>query len=474
MGFLDKAIEIHGDKYDYSQVEYINAHKNVTIVCPLHGPFLQRPDAHIYQKQGCPKCGLKNRKLPQQKSNETFIQQAKEKWGNKYNYEKTQYVKKTQKIVFTCPIHGDVEQLPNLHLRSGCQYCNGRGISKHTVLSFVNIANQIHNGKYNYDKTKFNKINDDIIITCPIHGDFIQRANNHIHLKNGCPLCAKSLSTSLPEQEISNFIQQHYPGPVTQNDRTALDGKEIDIYLPELKLGIEYHGLYFHTETLRGKKHHYDKWKLATEHNIRLIQIYSNEYEQNQPLIESKILYLLGHSNKIHARKTKIVSVDTHDKNEFLTKHHLQGPDSSKICYGLTYNGELVSIMTFGPSRFNKKYKYELLRFCNKSGLSVVGGASKLLTHFRRNYPGSIISYADKRYSNGGLYHSLGFVLDGHTQPSFSYFNIKNNVLYNRMNFQKQYLKDMPGYDPDLTEYEIMQLNHYDRIWDCGQFRFGL
>ena len=123
--------------------------------------------------------------------------------------------------------------------------------------------------------------------------------------------------------------------------------------------------------------------------------------------------------------------------------------------------------MTFGPSRFNKKYDWELLRFCNKRGISVIGGASRLLKYFDKE--GSIISYADKRYSDGGLYRAIGFKLDGETQPSFMYYHINKNKLYNRMKFQKASLKTT---DSSLTEYEIMQKDGFDRIWDAGLMRF--
>ena len=312
---------------------------------------------------------------------------------------------------------------------------------------------------------------DIITITCPKHGDFEQRAGNHVHLENGCPKCVPG-STSKEEKNLLEFVSKHYHGEIVENDRKTLAGKEIDIFIPELLLGIEYHGIYWHLETVHGRNYHYDKWATAKEKGIRLIQIYSTEWEQKRAILESKIINLFGNSKKIMARKTNVVAVGRHDKNQFLTESHLQGPDSSKIWLGLEYLGELVAVMTFGPSRFNKEYKYELVRYCSKRGVTVTGGAGKLLSHFRSGHPGSIVTYADKRYSEGEMYDAIGFRLDGETQPSFSYFNIRNNQLYNRMNFQKQFLKNMPGYSDSLTEYEVMQLNGYDRIWDAGQYRY--
>jgi len=471
--FIDKSNEVHGHKYDYTKVVYQDSHTPVEIVCSIHGSFFQRPHAHINLKQGCPKCGLKNRTIPHKKSATAFIDECKDKWGDKYDYSTTVYNGKTKKITYSCPEHGVVEQYPVRHLKCGCPFCNGRGISKHSLTSFTNIANVIHGNKYDYSKTKFVRMTDDITISCPIHGEFEQRAANHIHLKNGCPKCASAITSSRAEKEIVEFIGSLYNGVIQENVR-ILNGKEVDAFIPEFNLGLEYHGLYWHLETIRGKSHHYEKWATAHAMGIRLFQIYENEWRDKSTIIKSKISGVLGLNKKIGARKTKIIQLDNNTKNEFLDQNHLQGSDSSKIAFGLEFDGKIVACMTFGPSRFNKKYQWELLRFCNVLNTNVIGGAGKLLSHFKAINSGSIISYADKRYSDGGLYHKLGFRLDGETQPSFMYVRIKNSQTYNRMKFQKQYLKDVPGYDENLTEYEIMQLNGYDRIWDAGQYRFVL
>ena len=163
--FIEKAQDIHKEVYDYSQVEYKKAHTNVTIICKKHGPFQQRPDAHIHQKQGCPICGLANRRTPNKKTTEQFILEAKNKWGDKYDYTNTVYVNKQTKLKYVCSKHGEIEQKPFLHIKSGCQFCNGRGISRHSKTSFVNIANEIHKNRYDYSKTKFLRMTDDINIT---------------------------------------------------------------------------------------------------------------------------------------------------------------------------------------------------------------------------------------------------------------------------------------------------------------------
>jgi predicted nucleic acid-binding Zn-ribbon protein len=472
--FVTKARAVHGDRYDYSLVEYRTAHKSVTIVCPDHGPFLQRPDAHLHQRQGCPTCGLANRRLPHRKCTDQFVRAAKEKWGDRYDYTDTQYTNKATKLTYRCSKHGVIEQKPTAHIRSGCPFCNGRGISRHTTTTFTNIATQIHGGKYDYSQVDLNRITDYVTILCPDHGPFRQRANNHIHLMNGCPACDATKSSSRTEKALVEFIRSLDEFEVVENDRKTLHGKEIDAFIPGRSVGFEYHGMYWHLETVVGRKRHWEKANAADAAGIQLVQIYEYEWLNKRPIVESKIRCLLGLGERVFARKAELVRLTAHQKNEFLARTHIQGQDGSTIAYGLTWNGRVVACMSFGPSRFNRKYDYELVRYSTDTNTVVVGGASRLLTAFRREHSGSIISYADRRWSKGKLYSTLGFTLDGVTRPSFSYYHLGRKELHSRMAFQKKHLTGLPGYSPDLKEYEIMQLNGYDRLWDAGQYRFVL
>jgi hypothetical protein len=154
--------------------------------------------------------------------------------------------------------------------------------------------------------------------------------------------------------------------------------------------------------------------------------------------------------------------------------HHIQGKDKSSIKLGLFYQNELVSVMTFGKSRYNKKYQYEMYRFCNKKEHQIVGGAGKLWMYFVRTFnPVSVVTYADRRYSNGKLYENLGFITVGVSSPNYFYFKKGTILLMSRIQFQKHKLKNMLKiFDSNMTEWENMQNNGYDRIWDCGNYVF--
>ena len=156
-----------------------------------------------------------------------------------------------------------------------------------------------------------------------------------------------------------------------------------------------------------------------------------------------------------------------------MEENHLQGKDTSSIRYGLFFDNELVSVMTFGKPRFNKNYDFELIRFASKLGFQVVGAFGKLLKHFTINFPDkSIISYADRRYSKGKVYLSNGFDLTNASKPN--YFYVRGIEKYNRYQCQKHKLKNILGecFDENLTETENMIFNGFSKVFDCGNLVF--
>ena len=187
-------------------------------------------------------------------------------------------------------------------------------------------------------------------------------------------------------------------------------------------------------------------------------------------IVKDRIRSLLGMiRTRIYARDCKVAEIDGHVANEFLNQNHLQGGDSSSIRYGLFHNGELVSVMTFGKPRFNGNYDYELIRNATRMNTIVIGGASKLLAYFVGLHNGSrIISYADRRYSNGSVYDRMGFKFVQYTQPN--YWWCKNKHKFSRYQCQKKNLSKVLGdkYDGSLSESENMLLAGFEKVYDCG------
>jgi len=186
--FIAKARLIHGDKYDYSKVVYINNRVKVTIICPIHGEFEQRPSHHL-RPQICPKCSYKEKSLLYTFTLEEWIKKAREIHGDIYDYSKVVYISAHDKVTIICPIHGEFEQLPFVHLDgSGCRECFYNK-SRLTLEEFLIRAKAIHGDRYDYNKVKYINSWIKVIIICPVHGEFLQSPVHHLQEK-GCFKCA--------------------------------------------------------------------------------------------------------------------------------------------------------------------------------------------------------------------------------------------------------------------------------------------
>src|SRR5574343_378130 len=292
-----------------------------------------------------------------------------------------------------------------------------------------------------------------------------------------CTICNPiNQSSSGKEIQVLEWIKSIYNDTIISNNRDIIKPNEIDIFLPKLKIGIEFNGLYWHSEEYKNKNYHLDKLKVCNSKGIDLIQIWEDDWTYKQNIIKSLIKNKLGLSEKIWARKCVVKEIvnNTVVKN-FLNNNHLQGYCNSKIKLGLYYNDELVSIMTFGKLRKPKNSKgedfdYEMIRFCNKLDLNIIGGVSKLFTYFIKKYKfNDIISYADKSYFNGKVYEKLGFTKISDGSPSYYY--IVNDIKVHRFNFRKDKLVKL-GYDPNKTEKEIMTDRGIRKIWTAGNIKY--
>ena len=247
--------------------------------------------------------------------------------------------------------------------------------------------------------------------------------------------------------------------------------QEIDIYIPSLKTGIDFHGLYWHSSANKKNNYHLLKYKFFKDNDIEVIQVFENEWVLQQDIVKSIILSRLNlHKTKpIYARKCEIREVSVADYKSFLSENHLQGYAAAKVKLGLYYKDELVQLMSFSKSRFNKNYDWENIRSSAKINSIIVGGFSKLLKHFRKNYEGSIISYVDVRYFTGAGYIKNGFTVLRHNKPNYFYFKQDTLLLESRNKYQKHKLsKILDSYDAKLSEYENMVNNKYLRIHDAG------
>lgn len=481
--FLLEANKKHNDFYDYSKVHYQNANTKIEIICPKHGSFLQIPYCHI-SGQGCPKCGILKSKESLRKNTEDFIKKAVVKHGNKYDYSKVDYVNNKKEVIIICPTHGEFTQKPNSHLiNGGCNKCGNqlKGISKRLSKDiFIQKAKKIHGYKYDYSMVDYVKNNLNVDIVCPKHGIFDQYPGNHL-MGSGCPRCSSTESKS--EIKIKTFLNDLGIDYV-QHDRSIIAPFEIDFIIPSHKIAIEFNGIYYHSENIgkKDKKYHLNKTELCEKHGYRLIHIFENEFLQKNELIKFKLKSILGKNKyKIYARKCRVEEISYQTKKKFNEKYHIQDDSQSCINLGLFHKNRLVQVMTFSKRRkaLGSKHiegEYELSRMSSIKGFTIIGGASKLLKYFETNYnPKKLISYADRRWSKGDVYFNMGFNFIRNTPPNYWYFYNKksNKYLFHRYKFAKHTLNNqLEKFDNNLSEWENMKNNHYDRIWDSGNMLF--
>lgn len=274
--FIEKAKKIHGNKYDYTKVIYKNSNTKVCIICPEHGEFWQCPINHL-QGQGCVKCYIDSRVGVYDMTIEDFIKKANEVHNGRYSYEKSVYKGIKQKILITCPLHGDFEQVAYDHLRGfKCSKCK----SDEDRLSndeFIEKAKIVHGDKYDYSKINYKTTLQPICIICPEHGEFWQRPVHHL-LGCGCKECHQSRI----EQTIKCFLIEHNIEFIEQHNFKWLGRKTVDFYLPINKTVIECQGeqhitynKHFHKENglERQLQNDFDKYNKCIKHGLKMVYI---------------------------------------------------------------------------------------------------------------------------------------------------------------------------------------------------------
>lgn len=300
---------------------------------------------------------------------------------------------------------------------------------------------------------------------------FFSRISNNNNL---CSVCYPINTKSIKEKKLLEFVSEIYSGEIIENYRDVL---EIDIYLPDLKIGFEFNGLWWHSSKFKDKNYHYIKSKHFENNGIRIFNIWEDDWNNKNDIVKSQIQNSINTSNhKIWARKCSISIIsDTKLIRKFLNENHIQGYTISSIKLGLFYEDELVSIMTFDMMEGRKRMKdgeFNLNRFCSKINTSVIGGASRLLNFFiMTQKPHRIISYADMDWSKGNVYSKLGFTLIDRIDPDYKYLVSGKRV--NKQQFTKSKLRkksiDTTGSETSITK----EMGIY-KIYNCGKLKFQL
>jgi len=495
-------------RYDYSNAVYSGALKPITnVLCLKHGAFQQYAAQLRKDGAGCPACGEEQRVQSRRMPSGDFVKKATEFHNGKYDYSQTKYINMTTRVDVICPLHGNFSISPIKHLHSGqgCPACGatsrGRrldviGSAKKTATtklekfadSFEDQASNVHGHVYDYSKVSYFGAKEKVEIVCKTHGSFFQTPEHHVKRGYGCPACGHILSKQ--EFNIAKFLAKFTP--MVSRDRTTIKPKELDIYLPEKALAIEYCGMYWHShadkeDEAENKLRHADKHIACEKLGIRLLTIYESEWVEHKYAIQRLLRNAIGKSKgSVMARKCDLRPVDSVVARTFFDKYHPQGGNGAGEHYGLYYKGKLVACMrfTFGANDRGASVTrvWTLSRYATR--ITVSGGASKLLKAFVDEHkPSEIKSFSDNRYFSGEMYRQLGFKLEQELPPDYQVWSQKLGLLpktkYQRRKIQKRLqehgVNETFDHETDpRTEADMTYLMGAQRIYDCGKKRWVL
>lgn len=279
---------------------------------------------------------------------------------------------------------------------------------------------------------------------------------------------------SFLELEIFDFVRSVYDGEVLDNPRVG--GWEVDIYIPDLLIGVEVNGVYWHSSKFKERSFHKTKQDACEAAGIRLLQIFEDEWLYSKDIVKNRIMHLLGASDKqrIFARKTKAKEVRHADTKPLYEANHIQGAVGATKHYGLWFEDTLVACMSFQDKR---EGVWELVRYA--TGCNVIGGFSKLLKHFIRTHsPAKVTSFADRRWSTGDVYEVNGFTNMGQVPVNYQY--VVGDMRVRKENYRRERIErkfnsgELEYFDPDVSERENMELNNIYQIYDAGLIRYEL
>ena len=469
--------------------EYVNNSTKIDVRHNVCGRVYKTDMSHFWSGRNCPYCANEHRNDERNKQGEKkFYEQLKrlhlEPVDSNYKYHNQRDV-----LEVKCSVCGRVQKswAVNIMTNHGCKACGAKksGLKEKFLEKLEDYPDWELVGDYvnATTPTKFRHI------PC---GKIYEKAPYTVTSSlDTCYQCR----TSSSEKEVANFVKQFEPSTLT-GVRTILDGwKELDIFVPDKHIAFEFDGIFTHSvETLMAKtkhkkhpmtereatKYHLDKTLEAETKGIRLIHIFEDEWLYRREIVEDKIkAYLKVPMERIYARNTTVKEIDKKTGNDFLEENHIQGQvKDGKIYIGLFYNDELVAVQSYEKLRKRSggsPGKWALNRYATKLGVNIIGGFSKCMKYFERNFsPILIVSYADLRWTDrqNNVYLSNGFVPTRINPPTYWY--IRQRQRYHRFGFSKKEIKKrFPEiYSDEKTEKEMMREQKYYRLYDCGTIRY--
>lgn len=493
--FVAKATAVHGGRYAYISA-YEGSGIPLQILCTVHGMFLQAPNAHITQKQGCPKCALEAQGARSKLSVTAVVASFTAVHGGVYGYEKMVYRGAHTPVCITCKDHGDFMQAPHSHRKGrGCPKCAVEPQQTHNTrrqqyiqANFEGLARKAHGSTFDYSLTEYVHNQQKIVVTCTAHNRVLeQTAREHLSGGNPCPQCTHTASKG--ENAVFNLMSIFTP--TKQRDRTVLKPKELDIYMPDAKLAVEYCGEFWHShkdaDDERANKHkHFQKYKDCKAQGIRLITLYESEWLGHNYAVRRLLRNAVGKSKgKLMARKCELRKATHAEARSFYERYHPQGGAGAGEHYALFWKGKMVACMRFvlgandrGAGASNRVWT--LGRYATR--VTVAGAASRLFKAFVQEHnPPTVKSFSDNRFFEGGMYEQLGFALEAEVPADYQVWHQKIGMRP-KSHYQRRLLPTRIQevgadiqFDPETdprTETDITYAMGARRIYDCGKKRW--
>lgn len=451
--------------------EYKGVHTPLKVRCNKCGYEWAK---RVASRSGCPRCSSKLK---------LTLEQIKERVDKSVEVLSSSYKSRSQKLLCRCKICENEWQssFGSLVQKTKCPVCAYKSRAEKNRLDFDEVKRQISslNESIEIFSSSYKNSSTPLLCRCKVCNTEWKASHNNLVSKGSrCPKCARK------QTKGEKYMQELFESlgiEFIMNDRKTLpSGKELDFYIPSLKIAVEINGELWHSSAQERiyKNYHLDKTRECEALGIHLFQFWHlNELIKKTEIMESMIknALKLPQTTRIFARKCEVRRIDSKEGRAFCEQNHIQGGGIASVYFGLFYENKLVSVMSFGKARFNKKVEWELIRFCSLLNHSVVGAGSRLLKHFERECkPKSLISYANRRWAsaNSNLYQKLGFKFVREAEPNYTYYkeNKYDGRMFNRITFQRHKIDKWFGkqFDKKMTEGEILESEGFVRIYDCG------
>jgi hypothetical protein len=484
-------VQTYSGPYDFSDSVYAGMNQKVRFRCPTHGEVTSDAKNLMSGKQ-CNACGIAARAGGRRMTQKQMLAKFAATHGGTYNYDRAVYTGQTVAVSILCSRHGEFLQKPEFHWGgAGCPTCfheDRRGASQRDTLeSFTGKLEAVFPGGFTV-VGEYRGSQAPIALICSKHSEPVSTKPCYvINGYNPCPKC--NHMKSAPEEEVAAYLSIFTT--VERRDRTLIKPKEVDIYLPEHKIAVEFCGMYWHShgdkeEETKNKMRHATKYRLCAEKGIRLITIYETDWAEKPATIKRLLRNAIGKTRgRLMARKCVLQKSTVQEARSFYEKYHPQGGAGSGEHYGLYHNGVLVACMrfTFGGNDRGTAASgrvWTLSRYATR--LSVSGAASKLFAAFLKDQtPDEVKSFSDNRLFSGAMYSQLGFTLEADLPPDYQVWSPKLG-LRPKPHYQRRLLAArlrehgvLEPFDPakdKRTEATMTYLMGARRIFDCGKKRW--